>query len=139
LHYIMASLDAFNAEIAVHLQAERITAGALKAKFVTSEGPITAPTASIAGDISSSNAPVEPSPGPRAPLPPPTQPLPPRVALYHEFGSQRDRLVLNHLGRYREGVRIVGDVQVDGAVLESSSATLKDDVEVLATMRQSEP
>ena len=41
--------------------------------------------------------------------------------------------MLNHLGRYREGVRIVGDVQIDGAVLESSSATLKDDVEVLAT------
>ena len=223
-HYIMASLEAFNAEIAVHLQAEKLSAGDLKAKFVTCEGPISAPTASIAGDISSSNArvsrdvtadqvlarniaaetirakqitdarlrgtvaealrgaavgdqvsavictaqaltvtdpaarvrvegeqtrlaapptkaattsgarrPVEPSPGPRAPLPPPSQPVPPRVALFHEFGSQRDRLVLNHLGRYRDGVRIVGDVQIDGAVLESSSAALKDNVEPLVT------
>ena len=56
LHYIMASLEAFSAEIAVHLHAERITAGELEAKFVTSEGPITAPTASIAGDITSANA-----------------------------------------------------------------------------------
>jgi hypothetical protein len=221
-HFIMASLEAFNAEIAVHLQAEKVSAGELKAKFVKSEGPITAPTASIAGDIASSNVrvsrdvtadqvlarsiaaetvrakqitgarlrgtvaealrgvaigdgvsavictaqaltvtdpaarvqvegdqtqfaarrtrdatsssarrEVEPSPGPRAPLPPPSQPVPPRVALYHDFDSQRDQLVLNHLGRYRDGVRIAGDVQIDGAVLESSSVALKDDVEPL--------
>ena len=223
-HFIMASLEAFNAEIAVHLQAEKVSAGELKAKLVKSEGSISAPTASIAGDITSSNAHVsgdvtadqvlarnvaaenvrakqitdarlrgtvaealrgaavgdgvsavictaqaltvtdpaarvrvdgdqrqfaasptkaattsaarrrvEPSPGPKAPLPPPSQPVPPRVALFHEFDSQRDRLVLNHLGRYREGVRIVGDVQIDGAVLEASSAALKDDVEPLVT------
>ena len=76
---------------------------------------------------------VEPSPGPRAPLPPPSQPVPQRVALFHDFGSKRDRLVLNHLGRYREGVRIVGDVQIDGAILEASSASLKDDIEPLVT------
>ena len=224
LHYIMASLEAFNAQIAVHLEAEKVTAGELKAKSVTSEGPIAAPTASIEGDITSSNArvsrdvtadrvlarsvaaddvrakqitegrlrgtvaeslrgaavgggvsavictaqaltvtdpaarvrvdsdqtqfaasrtktvttsvarrDVEPSPGPRAPLPPPSQPVPPRVALFHEFDRQRDRLVLNHLGRYREGVRVVGDLHVDGPVLEASSAALKDDVEPLVT------
>ena len=55
-HFIMASLEAFNAEIAVHLQAEKVSAGEPKAKLVKSQGSISAPTASIAGDITSSNA-----------------------------------------------------------------------------------
>ena len=40
--------------------------------------------------------------------------------------------MINHLGRYAGGVRIAGDVRVDGSVLESSSAALKDDVQPLA-------
>ena len=53
---------------------------------------------------------------------------------FHRFDASTgsDQLVINHLGRYAGGVRIVGDVQVDGAVLESSSAALKDDVEPLS-------
>lgn len=71
----------------------------------------------------------EPPPPPPRPT---SQPVAPRIALHHEFGAGRDRLVLNHLGRYQGGVRVVGDLQVDGAILESSSASRKGDVEQLS-------
>jgi hypothetical protein len=67
-------------------------------------------------------------PGPRPDLPGEVVPIPPRVALFHDFGTGRDGLVVNHLGRYRDGVRIVGDVGIEGALTES--APRADDTDV---------
>ena len=86
-----------------------------------------------AGSPSDAQRPPDEPPGP-FPQPPTSRPVEPRIALFHQFDASRgaDQLVINHLGRYAGGVRIVGDVRVDGAVLESSSAALKDDVQPLA-------
>jgi hypothetical protein len=68
----------------------------------------------------------EPSPFPRPPV---TQPVAARIALFHQYTGERDQLVVNHLGRYADGVRVVGDLHLDGALVESSSTTLKEGVE----------
>ena len=111
----------------------------------TSQGvTVTDPKARIRidpGDASSarrragSPSDVQQPPEPPGPFPqgPTSRPVEPRIALFHQFdvSTGADELVINHLGRYAGGVRIAGDVRVDGAVLESSSAALKDDVQPL--------
>ena len=66
------------------------------------------------------------------PFPLPNTPIPPRIALFHDFGPNADRLVINHQRRYVGGVRVDGNLHVDGVVTEASSITLKDDVSTLS-------
>jgi hypothetical protein len=74
--------------------------------------------------------PVEPSPGP---LPGGVLvAIPPRLALFHDFGKGHDELVLNHLGRYRGGVRIVGEGHVAGALTEAAPRSDTAGVQPLA-------
>ena len=59
---------------------------------------------------------------------------PDHIALWHEFdkASQRDALVINHQGGYKGGVRVDGNLQVNGVVTQSSSIALKDGVAPLS-------
>jgi Chaperone of endosialidase len=77
------------------------------------------------------NSQVEEPPPP--PLPEPTTPVPPRIALFHNFSNnQKDGLVINYQGRYKDGVRIEGNVQTTGALTQASSIALKENVTELS-------
>lgn len=70
---------------------------------------------------------------PRARPPIPQQvPILPRLALFHDFGKDQDSLVFNHEGRYKRGVKIESNVQVNGVVNQGSSITLKENVAQLS-------
>jgi hypothetical protein len=79
---------------------------------------------------------VQPNPiqaPPPPPIPEPTTPVPPRIALFHDFiNGRKDGLVINHLGRYTDGVKIEGNVQVTGALTQASSIALKENVTALS-------
>jgi hypothetical protein len=66
------------------------------------------------------------------PLPPHLNPIPPRLALFHEFGDNTDRLVLNKHRRYAQGVRVEGPLDVQGPITELSSITTKAEVRELS-------
>ena len=68
---------------------------------------------------------------PTPPIPPQQTPIPPRIALFHEFGPGHDGLVINAFGRYAQGVRVEGNLKVNGAVTEASSRTVKEDIATL--------
>jgi hypothetical protein len=70
------------------------------------------------------------SPGPRDPGLQQVA-IPPRVALFHDFGPGRDRLVVNQSERYAGGVVVDSDLTVVGSITEASSITLKEDVRAL--------
>jgi hypothetical protein len=55
-------------------------------------------------------------------------------ALFHDFdkAASRDVLVINAKGGYKSGVRIDGNVQVNGVMTQSSSAALKENVAALS-------
>jgi hypothetical protein len=73
----------------------------------------------------------QPGPGPMPDLP--TQvPIPPRLALFHEYGNGKDALVLNQSQRYTQGVRIEGNLHVNGALTHASSIALKENVTMLS-------
>jgi Chaperone of endosialidase len=70
---------------------------------------------------------------PPPPIPQPTTPVPPRIALFHEFAKdQKDSLVINHQSRYKDGVRMEGNVHVTGAFTHASSIALKEDIAKLS-------
>lgn len=94
------------------------------------EGPITEVIGGTEDDGSSDAIDDPQTPGP---LPPHLNPVPPRLALHHDFGPNADRLVINQQGRYTQGVRVEGNLEVDGAVTELSSAAAKDDIRPLPT------
>lgn len=70
---------------------------------------------------------------PPPPIPPPHTVVPPRIALWHEFGPGKDGLVINALGRYVGGVRVEGNLKVNGSVTEMSSRAVKDDIAELGS------
>jgi hypothetical protein len=67
------------------------------------------------------------------PPPPPTIPVPPRIALLHAFvENQKDCLVINYQGRYKDGVKLEGNVQTTGALTQASSIALKENIAELS-------
>ncbi len=74
-----------------------------------------------------------PPPPPPPPIPEPTIPVPPRIALYHDFvNKQKDGLVINYQSRYKDGVKIEGNVQATGVLTQASSIALKENVAELS-------
>jgi hypothetical protein len=70
---------------------------------------------------------------PPPPIPAPTIPVPPRIALFHDFAmDQKDGLVINHRGRYADGVKIEGNVQVTGVFTQASSSALEENISELS-------
>lgn len=87
------------------------------------------PTELVSTPIRAEAAPPPPPP----PIPEPTIPVPPRIALFHDFANnQKDGLVINHQNRYKDGVKIEGNVQTTGALTQASSIALKENVTKLS-------